>query len=390
MKKPNALYTLALILFALLWTTGCGDARNAAQAEMPSTPASPVLVVKAGSPQRGEWIVTVPISGDLRSQSRVEVRAEVGGRLIATHFKEGDMVRKDQLLAEIDPVNYRLALDQAAAAVGVAEAGLARARISADHARREKERADNLLRSGGITEKDHQAASTGVSEAESQVNFALAQVNQAKASVAIAEKSLRDCRILAPTDGHIQRRYFDAGSLLPAGSPLYMLVDNSRLELECLLPSYRFAEIRLGQPAVFTTPTWGDQKFNGVVVSTNPAVDSDNRSIRVTIRIDNPRSALRTGMFARGEIEIRRQRSALIIPRSALIAEQEESGSGSVFLIVDGKTARKAVEIGGINQDKVWVKSGLEDRDSVILEIGPAVKDKMTVRAAASGARQGD
>jgi RND family efflux transporter MFP subunit len=390
MKIHYRLYPVALMLLTLLWTTGCGEARNGAQAEPAAAPAPAVMVVKAGSPQRGEWVVSVPISGDLRSQSRVEVRAEVGGRLIATHFKEGDLVSKDQLLAEIDSVNYRLALDQASAAVGVAEAGLARARISADHARREKERADNLLRSGGITEKDHQAAATGVNEAESQVNFAAAQVNQAKAAVAIAEKSLHDCRILAPADGHVQKRYFDTGSLLAAGSPLYMLVDNNRLELECLLPSYRFAEIRLGQPAVFTTPTWEDQRFNGVVVSTNPAVDSDNRSIRVTIRINNPRSALRTGMFARGEIEIKRQSNALMIPRSALIAEKEESGSGSVFLVIDGKSARKAVEVGGIQQDKVWVKSGLADSDSVILEIGPAVKDGIKVRAAASGTKQGD
>ena len=108
----------------------------------------------------------MPITGNLRTLSTVEIKPEVGGRLLAVYFREGDFVRKDQLLAEIDPVNYRLSYDQAAAALRVAEAGLERAQVSAEHAKTEKERADNLLRSGGITEKDHQAALTGIKEAE--------------------------------------------------------------------------------------------------------------------------------------------------------------------------------------------------------------------------------
>ena len=108
----------------------------------------------------------------------VDVKPEVGGRLIAVHFQEGDTVRKDQLLAEIDSTNYQLAYDQAQAALWVAQAGVERSKISAEHARTEKERADNLLRSGGITQKDHQAAMTGVKEAESQVRFAEAQTDK--------------------------------------------------------------------------------------------------------------------------------------------------------------------------------------------------------------------
>ena len=57
-----------------------------------------------------EWIATTPITGNLRTLSTVDVKPEVGGRLIAVYFREGDLVRKDQLLAEIDPVNYRLGL----------------------------------------------------------------------------------------------------------------------------------------------------------------------------------------------------------------------------------------------------------------------------------------
>ena len=80
----------------------------------------------------------------------------------------------------------------------MAQAGVDRAKVSAEHAKTEKERADNLLRSGGITQKDHQAAITGVKEAETQVRLAEAQCGQARAVLAIAEKALKDCRIYCP------------------------------------------------------------------------------------------------------------------------------------------------------------------------------------------------
>jgi RND family efflux transporter MFP subunit len=372
---------MTLILFAgLTALTGCTKAKRTEA----GPEAAQDLVVKAQAGERREWTVAVPISGSLRSQSIVDVKSEVGGRLISVPYREGDLVRRNDLLAEIDPVNYRLAYDQAAAAVKVAEAGHAHALVMAEHAKRESERADNLLKSGGITEKDRQAAATGIREAESQVRLAEAQIAQARAAVSIAEKSLKDCRILAPAEGIVQKRYCDQGSLLVPGSPLYLLVDNSKLELDCLLPSYRLSEIRLGQKAVFTTPTWGERPFEGAVLALNPVVESDNRSIRVLLRITNSKGDLRSGMYARGEIVVRREPGALVIPRTALMTEKEEASAGRVYVVVEGRTCQREVQIGSIKQDLVWIKEGLKDGEVVVVEIGPAIKDGLPVRVMAT------
>jgi multidrug efflux pump subunit AcrA (membrane-fusion protein) len=85
-------------------------------------------------------------------------------------------------------------------------------------------------------------------------------------------------------------------------------------------------------------------------------------------------------MYARGEIEVRREPSALVVPRSALIAEKEESSSGSVFVVKDGKAIRRSVRVGGIQQDRIWVLQGLRQGELVIEEIGPALKDGSAVR----------
>ncbi len=385
--KFRTLYTMFSIVPAgMLAFSAC----NRAQSEIKVETAPAILAVRAQAPRLSDWTVKVPISGNLRSQSMVEVKSEVSGRLIATNFKEGDLVHKGELLAEIDPVNYRLACDQAVAAVGVAEAGLARIEVMAEHARREKDRADNLLRTGGITEKDHLAATTGVRDAETQVRLAEAQIRQAKAAASIAEKALKDCRISAPAEGHVQKKFYDQGSLLAMGTPLYTLVDNTRLELDCLPPSYRLSEIRPGQKALFTTPTWGERTFEGIISAINPMVETDNRAIKVILRIANPGGELRTGMYARGDIEVRREPGAVTIPRPALISEKEESTSGSVFLIKDGKAVRRAVQVGGIQRDLVWIRSGLEVSDMVIVEIGPSIKDGAPVRVISGNDTQGE
>jgi RND family efflux transporter MFP subunit len=312
--------------------------------------------------------------------SNVEIKSEVAGKLIATHFEEGDTVRKDELLAEIDPVNYRLAYEQAASVLGVAQAGLERIQVTLDHARREKERADNLLRTGGITEKDHQAAVTGVKEAETQARLAEAQIAQARAAVSIAEKAVKDCRIFAPASGQVRRKYLDEGSLLTPGSAVYTLVDNTRLELECLVPSYQLSGIRIGQRVGFTTSTWGEHQFDGKVSAVNPMVESDNRSIKVLVKIVNPAGELRSGMFALGEIEVRLQVKAIVIPRSALIVEQDQSTAGSVFVVSGGRALRRNVQVGGIRKDLLWIQHGLAAGDQVVVDIGPALKDGAAVR----------
>jgi membrane fusion protein (multidrug efflux system) len=380
-KGRTLVFVVWLGMAAGQWGCG-GNGTEGSGVAAPDGAPAPELAVKVAAVTVMNWPVTIPISGDLRSQSNVEIKSEVAGRLIAVHFEEGGTVRKDDLLAEIDAANYRLAYQQAASMLGVAQAGLDRIQVTLDHARREKERADNLLRTGGITEKDHQAAVTGVREAETQAKLAEAQIAQARTAVAIAEKALTDCRILAPADGQVRRKYLDKGSLLAPGSAIYALVDNARLELACLVPSYQLSGIRAGQRAVFTTPTWGERRFEGRVSAVNPMVESDNRSIEVLVKIGNPGGELRSGMFALGEIETRVESKAIAIPRSALIVEQEQSDAGNVFIVSDGRARRRSVQVGGSRKDLIWIRRGLAEGDRVIVDIGPSLKDGTAVRIA--------
>jgi len=380
---------IPVLLLAALWLSAAGACkRNGASPGRSADPAADAAItVKAAPAAVRDWTVAIAISGSLRSRHVVDVKPEVGGKLLSALAEEGSEVKQGDLLAEIDPTNYRLACDQALAALAVAKAGVTRVQVALDHARREKERADNLVKSGGVTEKDRAAAENGLRDAESQQELAKAQVAQAQAAVAIAEKALEDCRVFAPSDGEVRRKFLDPGALVAPGVPLYTLVDNRRLELEFMVPSYQLAGVRRGQRARFTTPSFGERSFEGTVAAINPMVETDNRSVGVTVRIDNSRGELKAGMFARGEIEVGRQNDVLVVPRTALVAEQDSADSGAVFVVREGKALRRRVRIGGAREDWVWVKEGLNRDELVILELGPSLREGTAVKvAAAAGA----
>jgi membrane fusion protein (multidrug efflux system) len=157
---------LLLVALAAAYSgiSGCKSSGtgNGSSGESPAPVAE--IRVKAIPVRLDDWNNTVPISGTLHTLSSVDVKTEVGGRLIGVHAFEGDLVHKGSLLAEIDDANYQLAYQQTNAALKVAQAGLERAKVSAAYAKTEKERADNLLRTGGITQKDHRAAIAGMQE----------------------------------------------------------------------------------------------------------------------------------------------------------------------------------------------------------------------------------
>ncbi|MDR1728912.1 MAG: efflux RND transporter periplasmic adaptor subunit [Acidobacteriota bacterium] len=389
MNRKFVLYPSLAVALALCaagqW--GCGGAkgtpdgggRDAAPDVAGEAPGGAVLEVRAEPVGRREWTSAVEVSGDLASRSVVEVRPEVTGRLTAVYFDEGDGVRQGQLVAEIDATGYQLAYDQAAAALAVAEAGLGRAQVAVEHAAGEKTRADNLLRSGGITQKDHAAAVTGEKDAAAQVTLAEAQVKQARAALAVVEKSLRDCKVTAPASGQVQKRNFDKGTLVAAGSPLLTLVDNGQLELECEVPSHQLAAIRPGQKATFQTPTWGGRLFNGVVSSVNPAVAAASRSAKVILRIGNPGGELRSGMYARGTILTETVPDALVVSRDALIPGKEGTAA-AVYAVREGRARRVEIELGGTREGWARVLGGLGDGDMVVTEIGPSLKDGSPVK----------
>jgi len=149
----NSVLLILLVLGAAM--TGCGK-REAAIAVRASESTAVTARVLTVAPE--SFLATVRVTGTLVSRSRVEVKAEVIGRITRFDKEEGAHVEAGEAVAWVDDENYQLSVKQAETAVKVAEAGLERALLVESHSGSELERARNLLKSGGITDKDLKAA----------------------------------------------------------------------------------------------------------------------------------------------------------------------------------------------------------------------------------------
>lgn len=332
---------------------------------------------------------TVPVTGTLVSRSRVDVKAETTGRVVRFPKEEGDRVAAGEPVLWVDDEPYRLALQQAETAVKVAEAALERARVVEAHARAELERARNLLRSGGITDKDLKAAELAERDAAAQVSLAAAQLEQARAALAVARKKLHDTVVRAPVPGEVQRKFVNVGAYVEPPTAVFTLVDNGRLELESQVPSIELAAIRPGQKVTFTVAAYPGREFEGRVLEISPAVDPQSRSAKVRIQVPNPAGALKDGMFAQGEIRTGAERRAIVIPSSAVYREDTSARESFVYVVQDGKAVRRPVRLGRERNGQLEITEGLRDGDLLIPEHSVEVSDGVRVRPLPVGAAAG-
>jgi RND family efflux transporter MFP subunit len=282
--------------------------------------------------------------------------------------EEGETVAAGETVAWVDEENYRLAVRQAESAVQVAEAALARARVTASYGGSELERARNLVRSGGITDKDLKAAELAEQDSRAQTSLAVAQLDQAKAALDTARKHLRDTAIRALVAGEIQKKYINAGAYVEPTTAVFALVDNRRLELESQVASSDLAPIRPGQKATFTVNSYPGQTFEGRVIEINPGVDADTRSAKVRIQASNEGGRLKSGMFAQGEILTGVEARAIIIPAPAVYRDDRSAKTSYVFVVENGKAARREVRIGRERDSNLEIVAGLKPGDALISE----------------------
>ena len=364
---------------AAVLLAGCQKKEVAVSASEP-----PPVRVNVAKIETQQFAATVAVTGTLVSNSRVDVKAETTGRVVKFPKEEGENVAAGEAVVWVDEENYRLAVRQAQAAVDVAEAGLARAKVAESHSRSELERARNLVKSGGITDRDLKAAELAEQDARAQTKLAEAQLDQANVALDSSRKHLRDAVIKAPVAGEIQRKHINTGAYVEPPTAVLTLVDNSRLELESLVASSSVAPIRAGQKVAFTVNAYPGQTFEGRVIEINPAVDADSRSAKVRIQVNNAGRKLKAGMFAQGEVLTGTDLKAVVIPASAVYRDDSSAKASYVFVVENSKAARRGVQIGRERDSTLEVVGGLKPGDLLIAEQSIELADGVRVEPVAA------
>ena len=353
--------------------TGCGEKEAAVQAVEAPPVRTAVLRVEARP-----FEATVAITGTLVSTTAVEVKAETIGKVVKFPKEEGDPVRAGEAVVWVDDSDERIRVRQAESAVQVADAVVERAKLVASHNHSELERAKNLVQSGGITDRDYKSAELADKDSQGQVAVAEAQLEQARSQLEQAHKSLADSIIYAPVGGEIQRKIVREGAYVEAPTPVFSLVDNSRLELESMVPAADLGSIVTGQQVSFLVNSFPGRKFPGRVIEVNPAVQVETRSAKVRVRVDNSSKRLKAGMFAQGAILTGVKAEAILVPGDAVYRDDRSAKSAYLFVVENGKAARRSVRVGEEHDSVLEIVGGLKPGETIVagqsIEIADGVR----------------
>ena len=291
------------------------------------------------------------LTGDLHPIETVAVRSRIEGDLTRVYVREGQQVTAGQLLAEFESSEQESGRMSAEADRTAAQADLANATWTL-------EQNEALFKAGAIAERDLKNAQQGVAAARARVAAANARL---RASGNLA----RDTRVLAPSNGIIEKKMVEGGEHLSKGAQLFSLVQNGTLELAAAVPSRQATDVRVGQPVLFAAD---GRQFTGRVARLSPTIDPATRAVTVYVQIPNPGGTLRGGTFATGRVVSRTLSNVIAVPTSAL-RQSQDKGAPFVYRI-DGKTVNVApVQIGVVDErlGMAQVTEGLQTGDRVIV-----------------------
>jgi RND family efflux transporter MFP subunit len=311
-----------------------------------------VQVIKLASAKNGG---SLNLPGEVQAYSSAPIYAQVTGYMQKWYFDIGAKVKKDELLAQIDPRTYQAALNQANGTLARDSATLANARV--DLSRYQTLSAQNAISAQQLaTQQANVNAQAGIVEAD-------------KAQVAQASINLAYTRIIAPFDGTVTSRAVDVGNLVMSGTPsnatpLFTVTDQSRLRLYIRVPQNYGSYIRPGMTVSFTVPQYPGRVFQASLVASAGAVASATGTELVQFGLDNADGTLQPGAYAEVKFPLPPGANGIRVPATALLFRDE----GMQVAIVDAnnRVKLKTIVIARDMGAAVDVASGISPKDRII------------------------
>lgn len=338
-----------------------GGTASAAPAQA-ATPAA-ALSVALTTPTRTAWPQTLQASGTLSAWQEAVIGAETGSLRITELLADvGSRVRRGQLLARLADDALQAQLQKQQAAVAQARAGLAQAQM-------------NLQRAGAV---DGSGALSGQQVDDYRIAEATnrAALASAEADLLATRIQLAQTRILAVDDGIVSSRSAVLGNVVPAGTELFRLVRQGKVEWRAELAARQLAQVQAGQVAHLTLAS--GQVIEGRVRLVAPTFSTSTGRALVYVSLPAD-SAVQPGLFANGSID-GPVTPALTLPQTALVPRD---GRNDVFLLKDdGTVTRRTVSIGRRIGDRVEVLAGLKDDARVVASGGAFLSEGTPVQVA--------
>jgi membrane fusion protein, multidrug efflux system len=283
--------------------------------------------------------------GSLKSRQSVTVRPEVSGRIMQLNFKDGDRVKKGQLLVQFDDQLQLAQVKQSQAELSIAQA---------NHKRNQELVAQNFISKRSLD--------------ESAANLEVAQ-----AKLSLSQATTSRLKITAPFDGITGIRTVNVGDYLKDGGDIVNIEDIAAVFVDFRLPERFQSKVKKGQKAQVDMDALPGRKFTAVIQAIDPLLDTNGRSVGIRACIDNRQNQLRPGMFARVNAVFSERDKAVVVPEEAIVPQ---GGKQFVIKLLDGTdkgtdketktTQRVEVKVGIRRPGKVEILEGLVEGDEVI------------------------
>ena len=369
--------------------------------------------VEAYEAVHGDLVQTVVASGRIITPQRVSIGAVITERVVRIPVQEGQRVRRNDVLIELDDRDERAALEQARAALAQAEAklrqmrevalpaaeqALLQAQANALQARQAYERNQSLQAKGFVGQSALDDAKRNLDVAESQLraariqvqtnspsgsDFALAQtaLEQARANLRAAQAKLEQTVIRAPADGVLIGRGVEPGNVVQPGRELMALAPSGETQVDVMIDERQLSRLALGQKALGSADAFPNQRFAAELVYINPAVDPLRGSVEVKLKVPEPPAYLVQDMTASVDIEVARRADTVYVPTETV---HDANGTQPWVLAIRGfRAVRQPVKLGLRGDRRIEILDGVEAGDRLIPATNAIVKAGQRVRAAA-------
>lgn len=323
------------LIVTLLFLQGCMDNVNGEE-EKDDTEETLAIPVEAAMVSNNDMAAFYTGTATLEADEQAVVVSQITGVVLKVNAEEADFVKAGQVLAVVETDRYALEVERTNASLK---------RLQTDFQRKKELFAKQL-----VSTEDFERTSA---EYEAQ-----------KAAYELAKLDLAYTNIKAPISGFISERMVRAGNLVQLHQPVYHITSYDPLLAVLNVPERELRVLSKGLQVSMSVDAWPEESFGGEVIRISPVIDTNTGTFRVTTEIKDHGQMLKPGLFGRVEILYDMHKNVPVIPRNAVITEDELS---HVFVInEEGDVNRRSIHLGYEANGQVEVTQGLKTGESVV------------------------
>ncbi|MGE5351715.1 MAG: efflux RND transporter periplasmic adaptor subunit [Acidobacteriota bacterium] len=361
-----------------------------------------IIPVQTESVQKRNITQKVSATGKINPEYQVIITPEVTGEIVELPVKEGDVVKKGQLLIKIKPDTYMAARDRAAATLESAKAGLQRSKAVLDKVAADYKRIQELYKKKLSSDAELEQSKSNFLSAQSDFDSQKSSVAQFQAALKEAQENLYKTTIYSPMNGTISQLNVELGervlgSGFSQGTNIMTVADLSLMEATVEVDENDVVLVSLGDTAKIQIDAFGNKEFKGVVSqignsakTTAQGTQQEVVNFEIKIRLADTDNSIRPGMSCNADIETETKNNVLSVPIQSVTArgnkppegkkEGEESGplqvkndkikdkkpKEVVFVIENNKAKMKEVKTGISDDNYIEILSGLSGNEKVV------------------------